>query len=48
MKKIREFIINKVKRPETDTIELFTKVDSESQYFVIKIDKSSGGLLKEF
>ena len=48
MKKISEFIINKVKRPETDTIELFTKVDSESQYFVIKIDKSSGGLLTKF
>jgi len=48
MKKISEFIINKVKRQEKDIIELFTKVDSESQYFVIKIDKSSGGLLAEF
>ncbi len=46
MKQISEFIINKVKRPEKDTIELFTNVDSQSQYFVIKIDKS--GMLTEF
>ncbi len=48
MKKISEFIINKVKRQEKDIIELSAKVDSEPQYFVIKIDKSSGGLLAEF
>lgn len=48
MKKISEFIINKVKRQEKDIIELFTKVDTESQYFVIKIDTSSGGMLAEF
>ena len=38
----------KVKQQEKDIIELFTKVDSESRYFVIKIDKSSGGMLAEF
>ncbi len=40
MKKINEFIVNEVKREKADIIELFTKVDSESQYFVIKIDSS--------
>ena len=48
MKKISEFVINKVKRQETDIIELSTEIDSESQHFVIKIDKSSGGVLAEF
>lgn len=48
MKQISEFIINKVERQEKDVIELFTKVDTESQCFVIKIDTSSGGMLAEF
>ena len=48
MKKISEFVINKVKWQETDIIELSVEVDSASQHFVIKIDKSSGGVLAEF
>lgn len=47
MKKISEFIINKVTR-EQNIIELFTKIDSESQYFLIKINKSGGNILAEF
>lgn len=48
MKKISEFIINKVKHQEQDIIELFTEIDSTPQCFVIKIDKSGGGILAEF
>ncbi len=48
MKKIDEFVVNKVNFHEENTIELFTEIDSEPQRFMIEISKSSDGLLAKF
>lgn len=48
MKQISEFIINKVTRRDEDIIELSANIDSQPQYFEVKIDKSNDGMLAEF
>ena len=48
MKKISEFIINKVSRREENVIELIADVDDEAQCFVIIINKSNENMLAEF
>lgn len=48
MKRISEFIINKVSRRNENIVGLFTNVDAESQHFEIKIENSGGDTLTEF
>lgn len=47
MKRISEFIINKVSREE-NVIELVADVDDEVRCFVIKLNKSNENMLAEF